>query len=383
MNITLVNTWRVIDAKGGTEKVFCDMANALSRRGHNVTAICCDNKDGKPGFPLDNQVKLVNAGLSKIPSRVKLIQKIRAFTFRRKDRRKKRKALAWEYKLHTALSKIEADVVVSFQMRTTYAIKKTLGDSVPLVTMMHGVPSVYFKDPVSALIKSSVESSNVIQVLRPEFSEVLLSFLPKANIVVIPNAVPQTPDSSDCLTKTIINVARASPEKRQTHLLEAFSLISKQFPDWKLELWGETHVNPAYTKKVQAIIEEHKLQNQVSLCGTTDNVFQQLKQSSIFAFPSEFEGFGLALAEAMSMGLPSIGWKECPAVNTLIRNGENGLLCDATPESLAQALATLMRDADLRIRLGKQAKEDMKAYAPELIWNQWESLLHSLIDSKK
>ena len=44
MKVVLVNTWRVVNAKGGTEKVFCDMANALDLMGYNVTAICLDLK---------------------------------------------------------------------------------------------------------------------------------------------------------------------------------------------------------------------------------------------------------------------------------------------------------------------------------------------------
>lgn len=64
MNITLVNTWRVIDSKGGTEKVFCDMANELSRRGYDVTAICHDPKIGVPGFPLSTNTHSKNHPIS-------------------------------------------------------------------------------------------------------------------------------------------------------------------------------------------------------------------------------------------------------------------------------------------------------------------------------
>lgn len=83
------------------------------------------------------------------------------------------------------------------------------------------------------------------------------------------------------------------------------------------------------------------------------------------------------------MGLPSIGWSGCPAVNSLIHDQKNGLLCDDTPEAFAETLIKLMDDESLRIKLGNTAKEDMKTYAPEKIWDQWESLLLSIIDDKK
>ena len=44
MKILLLNTWRVINSKDGTEKVFCNMANALVESGHRVLAVACENK---------------------------------------------------------------------------------------------------------------------------------------------------------------------------------------------------------------------------------------------------------------------------------------------------------------------------------------------------
>ena len=60
MKILLLTTWRLINAKGGAEKVFCDMANALTNRGHEVTAVCVDKNQGSPGFPLDRNVNFLN-----------------------------------------------------------------------------------------------------------------------------------------------------------------------------------------------------------------------------------------------------------------------------------------------------------------------------------
>ena len=42
-----------------------------------------------------------------------------------------------------------------------------------------------------------------------------------------------------------------------------------------------------------------------------------------------------------------------------------------------------MRDQDLRLRLGAQAKEDMKEFAPERVWDQWEDLLTELVEKHR
>lgn len=386
LNITLVNTWRVINAKGGTEKIFCDMANALTQRGHNVTAICIDKNEGLPGFPIDSRVHFINAYHTKLPlSLLKPVRKLRALSLSKEERKSKRVAVEADmlaYKLQQALVKVPTDIFVSFQVGTTYALKKMGNDSVPVVTMLHGKPDGYFPSHIPQTIKSATEASAVVQVLRPEFVGELLAILPSATITVIPNWVPQFQASANRRERTIICVGRISPEKRQELLIKAFALIKDEFPMWKLDLWGETHYNRKYTDTVKSVIMSNGIENRVRLCGTTDNIPQQLMNSSIFAFPSKTEGFPLALTEAMSMGLPSVGCKECSSVNTLIHDGENGFLCDHTPESLAEALSKLMSDESLRVHLGNAAKEDMKEYAPERVWDQWENLLLSLTESK-
>ena len=60
MRILLLNTYRVVNAKGGTEKVFCDLANAMAEKGHEVFAVCLDENQGLPGFQLDERVIFLN-----------------------------------------------------------------------------------------------------------------------------------------------------------------------------------------------------------------------------------------------------------------------------------------------------------------------------------
>ncbi len=57
MRITLLTTWRLINSIGGAEGVFCNLANAMAERGHQMTGICFDVESGKPAFPLDNELK--------------------------------------------------------------------------------------------------------------------------------------------------------------------------------------------------------------------------------------------------------------------------------------------------------------------------------------
>ncbi len=83
----------------------------------------------------------------------------------------------------------------------------------------------------------------------------------------------------------------------------------------------------------------------------------------------------MSLAEGMSMGLPAVGYRNCGGVNELIHDGVDGFLCEDGVEDFADKLRRLMADRDLRIRMGEKAREAMKAYAPDTIWDTWERLL--------
>lgn len=168
-------------------------------------------------------------------------------------------------------------------------------------------------------------------------------------------------------------------------LVEAFAKIAAEFPDWKVEIWGMRKY-PEYEKEINDFIRAHNLTGQVTLMGYTEDVEGLYRRADIHAFPSASEGFSLAIADAMSIGLPHVGFKDAHSVNEIIVDGHNGFLADNV-DDFAAKLKILMKDKELRIKFGHNAHEDMKAYAPEILMNQWEELFQKLCpanpDTKK
>ena len=134
---------------------------------------------------------------------------------------------------------------------------------------------------------------------------------------------------------------------------------------------------------MQDYVERECLTNKISFTGPVKNVNQHLFHADIFAFPSSTEGFGLALTEAMAVGLPAIGYRSCSSVNELIIDGYNGFLCDDGIDDFAEKLKILIDDAELRKKMGQNARKLMKKYAPEKIWNQWEALINKVVSNYK
>lgn len=382
MKVVLVNLWRVLNAYGGTEKVFFSMGNALVERGYSVTSIACDNNDGEPVFPVDSRVQFKNIPVKLNKFWIKLHS---IYLPSKKARRQKRQMLPLHRKadvIGRIISEVSPDVIISFQQETTFILKELLKVSAPVITMFHGKPSKYFEEGGFVHYKSSLENCDCCQVLMPEYQEELINWITPKKTVVIPNFVPQYATGGAILDKpTIIHVGRISPEKRQHLIVEAFSLIKDKYPNWKIELWGEPTCSPKYTETVEQLILDHQLNDQIRLCGSTDFIEETLNEASIFIFPSEHEGFPLALTEAMAKGLPAIGCESCSSVNSLIKDGHNGFLCSDEPDDIAKKLELLMKNPNLRKQLGSNAREDMKEYSEDKIWNRWDKLIQSIADN--
>lgn len=390
MHILLANFTKMVNDSGGLAKVTCALANEMFKRGHKVSLLYSDEKEGDFFYPIDGSVALYNlkknenGSIIKVPFYVKALREIlRCF-----GKRPARTINSWfeEHNLvgnlRYYLNKINPDIIVSYQPAASKLLLCDVQTKIPVITMSHGDPEDYFHIyPVKEI--PALEKSSVCQVLMPSFEEHIKNHLPNAKTVVIGNAIPQFDFSADLDVEKqkykIIFVGRLSKNHKRPHLiLEAFKNLVDTFPDWIVEIWGAID-NKAYYMELKNFIKLHGLTERVFLKGTTDKVPQVLKDADIFAFPSAYEGFGMALAEGMSVGLPAIGYKSCPAVNELIKDGKNGILCEDGAEAFSMALKQLMENKDLRIKMGKNAKFDMQQYAPEVIWDKWECLLNKIL----
>ena len=381
MKIGIINDYPLINSVGGTEKVFCDLANAMVQRGHEVTAVCFDGINGEPRFELDSRVHLVDAGFTPPPLALrKSIIELRVLPIlskkKRQIQRAKLRSICHAIQLNRTRPDLNVDVFISFQIRCTHGLRKVYGDKIPIVTMFHGEPNMYSSEYFVSDIQNSTN-----QILLPAYEPELLSICPTAEIVVIPNSTPQNTSEARLENPVILNLARVCSAKNQELLIRAFHLLHNDFPDWHVEIWGTT-VDKKYPGYIRELIIKLGLSDKVQLKGPTKSPSTELLRSSIFAFPSLQEGFPLALTEAMSLGLPTAGCRECLAVSALIKHEENGLLSANTPEAYAEQLARLMRDQRLRKTLGSTAKLAMQEYSPDKIWTKWEALLYELSQNR-
>ncbi|WP_313995152.1 glycosyltransferase [uncultured Selenomonas sp.] len=392
MRILLANFTKMVGDSGGLAKVNVAFANEMVRRGHTVTTVYSDDLEGDFFYPLDERVTAYNLRHFRGQTHLFPISyKIRREILRAFSERKGRAVnlvFVEKYLLpyvRTILDEAQPDVIVSFQPASSKVLLSNLQTRVPVITMSHGDPEDYFHTyPTEEL--PSLSLSSVCQVLLPIYEEHLRTHLLDIRIEVIGNVVPQYEQQANLAqnkeTYKILFVGRLVRSHKRPHLLiEAFIKIAAEFPNWILELWGAED-NRRYQKELKKKIAAAGLAERIHLCGTTSDIPRVLQSSDLCVAPSASEGFSLAHTEAMSMGLPLIGYRSCVSLSALIRDGENGLLTEDGVESLAEKMAILMRDRDLRARMGQAARDSMRAYAPEIIWARWEQLMREVADSR-
>jgi len=147
-------------------------------------------------------------------------------------------------------------------------------------------------------------------------------------------------------------------------LLKAWVLVCSKMPDAKLIIVGGGS-EEAYNMLKQ-IVDRLGLSDNVIITGFApeDALPKILNMSKIFVFPSRFEGFGLAVLEAMACGLP------CVLSNIeVFRELYNDVAIFVEPDdyrSLALTIIRLLKDEKFVKRIGERSRE----HAPSYTWTK-------------
>jgi glycosyltransferase involved in cell wall biosynthesis len=132
---------------------------------------------------------------------------------------------------------------------------------------------------------------------------------------------------------------------------------------------------------VERRIHELGLDGAFVLKGQQTQLKRAYLEAEIFCHPAMFEGFGLAVAEALACGLPVVGFSGSAGVCELVRDGENGLIAEQSGGALAlaAALERLIVDEPLRLALRARAPESTRTYTQDAFRRRWAELLEEVV----
>ncbi len=199
-----------------------------------------------------------------------------------------------------------------------------------------------------------------------------------SNVITIPNPLPfVTSNYSSLKNKRVLVVGRHAEYKGYENLLVIWEKLSKSFPDWTLDIYGKFDNSRRYIKLAKVL----KIEETVNFFQPVKNIEDIFHSASVYAMTSRFEGFGMVLIEAMAYGVPCVSF-DCPyGPNDIIENNEDGFLIE--PDDLEQfyeKLSLLMNDYDLRLKMGRKAREKALIYSIDNIMPLWDILFKQLVN---
>lgn len=212
----------------------------------------------------------------------------------------------------------------------------------------------------------------VIALTERDRRQIERLFHPKS-VVCIPHASAFEIDGSHFSPehKIILAVGRISPQKGFDLLINSFSLISANHPDWKLRIIGNDFGDKALLEKM--ISDKHI--NNIELRPATIEIEKAYQAASFFVLSSRFEGLGLVLIEAMGFGLPVVAF-DCPTGPAEIVTEHNGFLVEnGNIVELAEKMEALIKDRNLLLQKSKGALQDARAFSKVKIDKLWQSVL--------
>ena len=348
MNITFVTSTLT---SGGSERVMSILANELADRGHNVSIILL--RAPNVFYSINDSVKLYFA----------------------QDFSKNIMGKALWLRKH--IQKERPDVVIPF-MTSVYCVTifALLGVNVPIISSERIDPR--FSNRIIKITRWAFLRFTTHLVVQTQAIKAYYSQSIQQRTTIIPNPITEKvfEKPTDINKKhRIISVGRLYDQKNQKMMINAFSQIANQYPDYTLVIYGEGPLR----QELENYIKSLGLESKVLLPGRTENIVKELYDSEVFCLSSDYEGMSNALLEAVCVGMPVISTR-VSGVDDILINGENGLVVNiGDVDGLVVAFQTLLNNKELCDKFSKYNKQISVNYKIEKIVDNWEALMHKVV----
>ena len=345
---------------GGAERVTSILINELAKRGHTVYVILYSNIT--ESYPISKDVHIIHL--------------YRYSTFF--------KRVNHCIKLRRLIKDINPDLCIGvlwFNFLTL--LKTTLGLGIPIIASDHS----NFHHNRSRLEKFTryylYRFATVVTILSENDNAFMKSRLHNMRVIYNPLSFERL-QNVGVRNKTIICAGRLDVWRTKgfDNILTIWSKISQKYPDWRLDIaGGGSNISSG---RIMTMVEDLGIRDRVFFWGSVLHLDEVLRQSAIFALPSREEGFPCVLTEAMSQGCAPVAFSIHGNIQEIITDGQDGFIIpDGDLDAFQEKLEELICNEELRSRLGKNAIESMKRFEPDLIVDQWESLLQEVVNKKK
>ena len=341
---------------GGAERVMSILANSWCDKGCEVK-ILLTGTSAQSKYTLSKQVELIScfsdAKKAIVPHLV-IVKAVRSL------------CKLWK-----------PDVVISFynDIAALTAVAIT-GLRIPLIYSERNDPNRVNQRKVDKIYRKIVEHRADEFVFQTTGAQECYPKKVQKRSVVILNPLDVTGFPTHDFTvekKEIVTVGRLEPQKNQKLLINAFSELARDFPDYTLIIYGEGSLR----NELENYVISKGLQSKVVLPGAKNNIQEYIKDASLFVLSSDYEGIPNALIEAMAIGLPCVSTDCSPGgARELIADGKNGAIVECgNPQMLAKAMEFVLKDREKAQGMGTNAKKICARVDKDVVCDSWLDLI--------
>jgi len=341
---------------GGAERVVATLANCFADAGIEVTVFCIGRSPSQTNYSFAPEVKIVfihgaPGASGKISQLLRLRRTIKAYA---------------------------PDSIIAFQdYINTQTIIACYGLGIPITISIRVDPAIAAN--ISKISTRFLYRFADCAVFQTKEQRDFYAARGKRKDVIILNPfdisklIAVNHEKNGC---NIVTVGRLTSQKNFQLLLKAFHLISEDFPEAKLTIWGEGEQRV----ELERISAELGIKKRVCFAGVTADIFEHVASARIFVMTSIYEGLPNALIEAMCLGVPCISTRfSGGGAEMLIQDDVNGLLVpNGDCEALAGAMKRLLSDDELATKLGENAKSLRQRVDTVKVMNEWLDVLREI-----
>lgn len=360
---------------GGMEMITLTFVKELLKRKFSVQLLCVENSR------IHNEA--IKSSISTFPIKLSASRLLKNIYFIGKILREEKFEL-----IHTQASKDLWLIVPAL---------KLIGSNVPLVLTKQVGSFIVKKDLLHNFLYKRVSKAFAISnVIRKNLLDT--TSLNENKIEIVYNGIdtdkfnPATSDRKKIRDEFDIKddelligmLARFSPGKGHEEFLEASKILSEKFSKLKFMIVGEaSRGEDEYANQIKKLSERLNLQNLI-FTGFRADTNDVLSAMDIFVFPSHAEAFGIALAEALSTGVPSV-CANADGVLDIAVDGETSLLFEKQNHiDLADKIEKLILDINLREKLSLASrKRAVEKFDLNITMDKTIKIYKSLLSGKK
>lgn len=171
--------------------------------------------------------------------------------------------------------------------------------------------------------------------------------------VALPGTDRQAFAAANHAIPMLLTVATLTQRKAHDVLIAALAQVKHLH--WQARFVGGGEFDTAWTAHLQQLVQQHQLQHRITFVGALRDLREEFQHSDVFVLPSLYEGYGMAFAEALAVGLPIIAAR-AGAVPDVVPESAGMLVPPGDSAALAEALQQILSDTALRQQLQQGAR---------------------------